>query len=187
MRSIASTYARALEESFENLPEKDFFTALEELKNLGKCFKSPEVKRFFLSPCWTLTQKKSVLQKVFDSFKLQRSVRSFLFLLLEKKRWREFQTILTDLEDREKELKGEMFVEVESSGPIHKELKEKLIKKLETSFNKNITLREKPTEKNLIGGLKISAGGQIFDDTLKLHLTIMENQIRRNFYDHASQ
>lgn len=187
MSYIAGTYARALEESFENLPKKDFFTAVEELKTLKECFQSPEVKNFFLSPCWSLTQKKATLKKVFDFFKVQHLVCSFLFLLLEKKRWREFPTILTYLIDREKTLKGEMCVEVESSEPILTALKEKLIKKMEKTFNKKITLREKPTDKNLIGGLKIYAGGRIFDDTLKLHLTFMENQIRRNFYDYTGQ
>ena len=187
MSSIAYTYARTLRDFFKAGQEKSFFSFLEELKQLNKNFSPKEVNSFFLSPAISLEQKKQVLKKLFNSFECNKLICSFLFLLLDKKRWREFSSILAYLINMENEMKGVTSVEVESVRAIDPELKEKLIKKLEQFFKKKISLKEKFSSTNLIGGIKIRSGGLVFDDTLLFHLTQMENQIRRYAHDYTGK
>ncbi len=185
MSSVAYTYSRALASCFEKEQEKVFFSFLEEFKQLVEVLSELPMNRFFLSPTVPLERKKRILKKVFDSFKVNDLMCSFLFLLLDKKRWNELKTILICLTDMAEKMKGVVSVEVESTAPLPLDLKEQLIKKLENFFDREILLKEKQFVGGLIGGVKLRAEGFVFDDTLLLHLTLMENQIRRNFYDYA--
>ena len=187
MSALASVYAKALTDCFSDRPKEDFFAVLRELKQLNKCFHSSEARNFFLSPAFPLALKKKTLKKIFSSRALSDITCAFLFLLLDKKRWKELQSILDHLTDREENLKGILRAEVESSATLSLKVKESLTKKLEGFFNKKIVLQEKPPNKNLIAGLKVRAGGLVFDDAFLFHLDSMENQIRRNFYDYTSE
>ncbi len=186
MSSLSYTYAKALNLSFTDRPQEDFFLFLEELKILNKAFQSLEVKTFFLSPIQPLSRKKDILRSFFKSFKFHKLTQNFLFLLLDKKRWKELPSILTCLIDREQKIKGEVQVEVAFARPPSAETKALLIKQIESFLKKKVILKEHQT-KNLIGGMKVLLNdGRLFNDTLLFHLTSMENQIRRNFYDHCS-
>ena len=183
---ISYTYARALKNSFSKDQEEIFFIASMELNQLNETFNDPEVKAFFLSPVVLIEEKKQVLRKIFNSFKLNSLLCPFLFLLLDKKRWKELDSIVSCLRKMMNEMKGLVSVEVEAIETLSPVVKEELIEKLENFFNKKVSLKEKISSKELIGGLKIRAGGFIFDDTLFFHLRQLENQIRRNFYDYTS-
>lgn len=185
MSSIADTYAKALINSCEN--EQDFFIFLEELQQMHKDLKSKEVKRFFISPAISLEQKKQVLTPCFKLFKFNNLISSFLFLLLDKKRWLELDLIIECLIHKAHQMKGIVLVEVESIKKMDLDLKQKLTKKLSQFFNKQIFLTEKQSSSNLIGGIKVCSKGLVFDDTLLFHLTQMENQIKRGSYENTSQ
>lgn len=180
---IAYTYARALKATFKEEQRENFFYFVEELNQLNKILSLQEVKSFFLSLTIPVEEKKQVLKKVFDSFQFNNLICSFLFLLLDKKRWGELDYILTCLLSMEKEMKGVISVEVESVHVLTDDLKEQLIEKLERFFNKKISLEEKSSSNELMGGIRVRSGGLVLDNTLLFHLTQMENQIRRNFYD----
>ena len=186
MNPVVYTYARALRDCFEKGQEENFFFFLGELRKLGEILNLSDIDSFFVSPAIFIEQKKQILKKVFDSFNLNRLALSFLFLLLEKKRWKELSSILTCLTNMENKMKGTLSVEVESVKLLTPDLKEKLIKKLENFFGKKVSLKEKKVSMKLIGGMRIHTQGIVFDDTLLFHLTQMENQIRRNFHDYTS-
>ena len=189
MSQIASVYAKALKKCFmeDGRGEEDFFSCLDELRRLNEVFRSRDVKAFFLYPFFSIEKKKQILKKVFVHFKFSHLGYSFLCLLLDKKRWGERDSILSRLTDMEHEMKGLVSVEVASTEALSIDLKNQLIKKLEKVFKKKISLKEKKRDKELIGGLKIRAGGFVFDDTLLFHLKRMKDQIRSNFYDNTSQ
>ena len=185
MSPISYTYAGALKDSFSKEERKSFFDVVTELSQLKEVLNEPKVKGFFLSPVVLVEEKKRVLRKVFTSFKCNVLLSSFLFLLLDKNRWRELESILICLRKMVDEMQGRIFVEMETVKPLSASLKKELVKKMGTFFNKKVFLNERISSQKLIGGLKIQAGGFVFDDTLFFHLRQMENQVRRGFYDYT--
>lgn len=187
MSHIAYTYARAFKDSFEKEKSEDFFSCVKELSQLRMSLQQLDIEFFFLSPAVSVEQKKQVLERLFKSLGFNNMVLSFLFLLLDRKRWKLLNSILEYLLSMEKEMKGVISVEVQSVHNLDSELKEQLIKKWEQVFNKKVLLKEKPPSQELIGGIKILSKGLVLNDTLLFHLTQMENQIRRNFYDYTGK
>ena len=180
---ISYTYAKAFKESFSKEEPEVFFTVVEELSQLNEALSSPEIKTFFLSPIILVEKKKQVLKKVFTSFKCNTFICSFLFLLLDKNRWKELNSILICLKKIVDDMRGYICVEVETVKPLSAFFKKELVEKISPFFNKKIFLKEIVSSKKCIGGLKIRAGGFVFDDTLLFHLKQMENQVRRSFYE----
>ena len=187
MSAVAHTYARALRAGFTEERAEDFLSFVKELKCVNEALNEKEVKIFFLSPAVAVEQKKQVLEKIFDSFKINVLIRSLLFLLLDRKRWGEKDAVLDCLIDMEKKIQGFVSVKVESARALTSDLREQLMKKLEKVFGKKVSLEEKISSRNLIGGVKIHSGGFVYDDTLLFHLKQMETQIRRNFHDYTGK
>lgn len=185
MSLIADTYANALQTSFKK--ENDFFMFLEELQLLHKYLKPKEINQFFNSPMVSLEDKKQVLISCLKGFSFKDKISSFLFLLLDKKRWSELNSILTCLINTANKMKGIVLVEIKSAHKIDSNLKDKLIKKLSQFFNKKIALKETYSASNIMGGIKVCSNGLVFDDTLLFHLTQMENQIKRGSYVNTSK
>jgi len=185
MSSLAYTYARALKNSFEK--KEDFFSFVEEVTKVTTALSSKEIKPFFLSPVIPSKEKKDFLRKALNSFDFNPLTSSFLFLLIDKRRLKELKAILNYLLKMVDEIKEVMSVEVESKQKLSLDLKEKLIKKLSQFFNKQVLLKEVTPSKNLIGGVKLRAGGFVFDDTILLHLNQLENHIRREAYGYTSK
>jgi len=187
MSAIAYTYARALKAGFTEEQTEDFFSFVKELRSLNEALNEKEVKIFFLSPAVIVEQKKQALEKVFNSFKVNALIRPFLFLLLDRNRWGEMDAILNCLVNMEKKMKGFVSVKVESVRALTPDFREQLMKKLEKVFGKKISLEEKVSSQDLIGGVKVHSGGFVYDDTLLFHVKQMEIQIRRSFHDYTSQ
>ena len=181
--SFAYSYAHALKDSFKDTslpahPQLDFFTAVKDLNKLDKAFQEPSINMFFLSPAISLEVKKQVLGKVFKSLNQTGFICSFVYLLLDKKKWGQWPAILKHLNNIKEASQGFVLAEVESAFPLSEELKEKLSQKL------TLFLRKKPRfqeilNPHLIGGVKIRAGGFVFDDSLSYHLNQLENQAQR--------
>ena len=187
MSHIAYTYARAFKGLFGPNKEEDFFSCVKELNQLNTGLNQPEITVFFLSPAISIEQKKQVLEQLFRPLNFNNLVCSFLFLLLDRKRWKFLNSIIACLLDIEREIQGIVSVEVQATHNLTSELKEQLVKKLEKSFDKKVLLEEKTFSKELMGGIKIRSRGLVLDDTLLFHLTQMENQIRRSFYDYTGE
>ena len=166
--SFAFSYARAIK-------EQDFLTVADQLNQFYKAFQVSEINLFFLSPAISVEKKKQVLKKVFDSLGYKEIICSFLYLLLDKKKWGELPAIMKHLNKIKEESQGFVLAQVESAFPLSPDLKEQLVQKLKLFFGKLVLLKEKPNPQ-LIGGLKIRAGGFVFDDSLSFHLKKIESQ-----------
>ena len=187
MSYIASTYARAFKGHFGPEETENFFSCVKELDQLNTALNQSEIKSFFISPAISIERKKRVLKHLFKSLKFNDLVCSFLFLLLDRKRWRSLNSIVKCLLDMERRKKGVVCVEVQAARKLTSELKERLAETLEKSFGKEVSLEEKRSSEELMGGIKIRSEGLVLDDTLLFHLTQMENQIRRCFYDYTGK
>ena len=174
----SQNYAKALSSCFEKDQKEGFFLVLKDLKKGAEVLNSAEAKRFFLCPVISLKDKKAFLKKVFKLCDFKILSQNFLLVLLENKRWGFFEDILKKLSKKEEDLKSLVAVEVETPQPLSLALKEELAKNLKKFFQKDILLKEKPCSPALKGGIRIKAKGLIFDDTLRFHLKLMENQIK---------
>ena len=191
--SFANSYALALKESFVSKvlspsgldgkadslkatsteQKNNFVDLVEKLNILNKVFQEEQdINLFFLSPAIPVTAKKQALKKVFESVSYKGLICSFLYLLLDKKKWSEWPAILNHLNHMKEESQGFMLVEVKSALALSKDLKEKLIQKLSQFFKKQVRLQTS-IDPHLIGGMQIRAKGFVFDDSLSYHLKRM--------------
>ena len=183
MSSPAYSYAKALNELLKK----------EEFPEFLKCFQQisqalQQEQQFFISPVYALDFKKQTLEVVLTSIKSDLStpqvmelLKNFLFLLLDRGRWREWPKILQYLEKINQDLQNVVLAEVISAHPLSSDLKNQLKKKLEAFFKKSIVLRESRSS-DLLAGIKIKAGGFVFDDSMSFHLKQMELEAKRGFY-----
>lgn len=156
-------------------PALNFCSMVEKLNIINKAFQEElEINLFFLSPAIPVEAKKQALKKVFNSLNYKGLICSFLYLLLDKKKWHEWSAVLKHLNNIKEESLGFLPVEVESTSPLSDDLKEKLIQKLNRFLGKQVQVQEK-LNPHLVGGIKIRAGGFVFDDSLSYHLKRMGN------------
>ena len=181
--SFAYSYARALKDSLKNASPSDhhppdFYSVVEDLNKLDRAFQESSIHIFFLSPAISLSAKKQVLGKVFKGLNHQGTICSFVYLLLDKKKWGQWPAILKHLNNMKEASQGFVLSEVESAFPLSKELKDKLSQKIQLFLKKKPRFQE-TLNPRLIGGVKIRAGGFVFDDSLSYHLNQLENQAQR--------
>ena len=167
--SFAYSYAQSLKNQ-----EQDFPAVVEKLNALNKVFEEDtKINFFFLSPAIPLEAKKQALKKVFESLNYKGLVCSFLYLLLDKKKWEDLPAIMKHLNNMKEAHQGVVPAEVESAFPLSQELKEKLAQKLKLFLGQPVLLKEK-SNPQLIGGVKVRAKGFVFDDSLSSHLKKLE-------------
>ena len=182
------SYAKALNELLEK----------EQLPEFLKCFQqiSPALLQeevFFKSPVYALSLKKQALDVTLDSMKSAvknpqclNLLKNFLFLLLDRCRWKQWPKVLQQLEKINQDLQNVVVAEVISAHSLSSDLKNQLKKKLEAFFKKSIVLKESRSS-DLLAGVKIKAGGFVFDDSMSFHLKQMELEAKRGFYVSTSQ
>ena len=187
--SRALAYAKALKEV---LKKEDFESFFKIVKNFNQLFKDQEIEAFFLSPAYPAKLKKQALAPVFNYLAgstprpIVDILKKFLYLLLDKKCWREYSLIVQQLEGINKNLAGYESAEILSSTPLSTETKQQLQKKLEGIFKKSIVLKEKLSSQ-ISAGIKIKCGGFVFDDRLSFHIKQMEKQVRSSFYESSNK
>ena len=192
MSSPAYSYAKALNAILTKEQLPDFLKSFQQISPALQ-----QEEKFFISPVYALDFKKQALHFILDLLKTNSTKKSLpdvkylsthvinilknvLFLLLDRGRWREWPKILQYLEEINQDLQNSVLAEVISSHPLEKDLKSQLQKKLESFFKKSIVLKESLSSE-LLAGIKIKAGGFIFDDSISFHLKQMELEARRDY------
>ena len=157
----AEVYARAL---FDLSPTE---TALKSLKTFKGVFQDPRTAEFLRSPLISPAKKTEIIKKTLTE--TDSLVRNFILLLTNRRRTEllseicvKFQNLLNDKSNR---LQGT----VATPRPLSKEEKAGLEKALTQHFGKTVQLEE-ILDPRLIGGVCITAGDFIFNDSLKFHL-----------------
>ncbi len=169
--SFAYSYAQALNQAST---EQDFPAVVEKLNTLNQVFeRETKLNMFFLSPAIPVEAKKQALKKVFESLNYKGLVCSFLYLLLDKKKWEDLPAIMKHLNNMKETSQGVLPAEVESAFPLSQDLKEKLAQKLKLFFGQPVLLNEK-IKPQLTGGIRVRAKGFVFDDSLSSHLKKLE-------------
>lgn len=136
---------------------------------------SKELRRFLFNPVIKSELKKTILKEIFSN-KISSHSLEFLDFVVDKKR----EDILLNIFNRFNELKDDHLeivrLEVKSAFSLDDELKELLLKKFETIFNKKIKANF-TTDNNLIGGFVVKFRDTVYDASIHHQLEKLKNNL----------
>lgn len=136
----------------------------------------PKLRQVLCSPVIALKQKRELLESIFRKEWASRELKSFLFLLLEKRRFNLFGEITKIYKDLIYSLRKRLKVFVESASALDARQKQALKEKLAQIYRKEIDLfvRINPA---FIGGARIFVGHTLFDGTVQARLSLLREEI----------
>lgn len=179
MRSpeVAKRYAKALFElAVDNRSQEKVFADLRAIDQIFSADKS--TMEFLTSPMITSTQKEGVLKAALENKGLNKEVYELLMMLARNDRF----VILPDLVHAfEKEIDSSNNVTrgvVRSATALGQDERTRIEKTVEQYLNKKVIMTYK-VDPNVIGGLVAQVGSYTFDDTIKSHLTRMNEELKR--------
>ena len=167
--NLSYAYTEAL---IQILPQAEslgpFVQALKEFQTGSQNFKS-----FFKSPVYALEVKKHFIQKSMGG-ELSLSV-CFLCVLLEKNHFSLLDDIVQRLHKKHQALQGVITARVISAQPLSPEEAQSLKAGLQAFFKKTIQIQEVISQA-VLGGMRVEAGGFVFDGSLSFHLKQLKHQ-----------
>ena len=172
INEICRRYANALILSSEDRKELKIIT--ENFEHFNKVLKdSNDLSSYIKNPLINSQKKSVVLKKICKSFSYNQFFQGFIGVLtrhgkinLQEKILNEYKRII-DLKD------GLTEIIVTTSEPLHREVEQKLKKKLSDVLKLKIKLT-KIIDKEIIGGIKIKVKSIMIDNSIKSKLTEFE-------------
>ncbi|GAV22207.1 ATP synthase F1 subunit delta [Carboxydothermus pertinax] len=171
--AVAKRYASAL---FELAREKG---ALEKVAHdfelLEKTLNdNPEVKKLLENPVLIPAAKKELFTEIFPG--LDSITRSFLKLLVDKRREVYLPEIIALFAEKLREERGELLVLVESARELKGDLANLIKEKLSSLSGKKVALKVS-TNPELIGGIVVRVGNKVYDGSIKNQLYRLKRSI----------
>lgn len=176
MALVEKRYAEALVDIAQDAMAIDAYK--EQLMGFTEAYKElPELKKFLLSPEIAYTDKKALLDKLFEGQNTMLS--SFLKLLLDKGRMSSISGIYEEYTKLANERSRIIQIEVTSAMPIEAHQEEKLkLKYIEEykAYKANLTSR---VDSSLIGGIIVKIGDRLIDGSIAGRLkSLRENVLK---------
>ena len=180
LKKVAGRYAKSLIllASEQNVLD----TVLSDMKAIIKMAQNRDLKNLLKSPIVSLDKKRAVFKALFDPH-LSALSKSFVHLVLTKKR----ESILTEIAgeyvEQYNELNGITKVEITSATPLDEKTTQEVTDKLLKSNLglKKIELTAK-VNPELIGGLVILIGDRLIDDSISFKLRKVAKQFEGKEY-----
>ena len=175
-KKIAKNYAQALLELASNdvSHQETLLSGIVVVNKLMNLVKG--AKQVFESPNISKDEKKAILKKLFEGNLNQKNL-NFLFLLIDKQRFRLLPEIEIELTNLVNKNKGLTIAKVSSTSELDLAAKETLRENLERILeNKQKVTIEATVDPNLIGGIVVRLNDLIYDGSIKGRL---ENLKRR--------
>lgn len=144
---------------------------LEENHDLEVILKSPVIKS---------DKKRSVLKQVFEK-KVNDITMGLLNLLIENKRPALLNLVAKEFIVIYDFLQGVEVAQVTSAVPLTKELKKTILKRVEESIGKEITLNN-VVDPSIIGGFVLRVGDKLYDSSVSYRLNDLLSQFEDNQY-----
>ena len=175
-REIAQPYASALVELASLTKTPDLIT--EDLTKIVDIFKQNyELRQFLLNPLQSKTVKKKLFEEVFAPFNINRDVRNFINLLIERSRI-ELIVIIADIYAKAIYVSaGGQIAFISSVLPFTEKQENFIIKQLKSELNATNILVYYALDSSLLGGLKIYIGSNVIDLSLKGQLLNMAENL----------
>lgn len=172
---LADKYAKALVACAQ---EADLVDQLDiELDMFEGIFrKHPELRAILSSPLVSFREKKELLEAAFKGEWISPELKSFLYLLLEKKRFNLFGEISKIYKDLIYSLRRRLKVHLESAFALDARQKKALQNKLGKIYHRDIDLFVR-LNSEMIGGARLYVGHTLFDGTVKARLSLMRDKL----------
>ena len=162
MTGIANQYALAVFSlAKQEKKEVEFLTILE---NFASGIEE-KTNKFFAHPKISRLDKKTMLENVLQD----KLLLNFIKVLVDNDRFFLIQAIVLEYKNILDKLNKLMNVVVISNNPLTKVNLEKIRKKLKSTYNKKIEIKEE-IDKSIIGGFRIEFEGNIIDETINRQL-----------------
>lgn len=174
---LSSRYAKAL---FSVATEKNNRQKVfEDLKTLREVVnKQEDVREYLSSQLVSAEQKKTVLEKTFESAKVEDEVKNFMLVLADKGRLGILESIVEAYEKTSDEAHGVTRGTVKSAQPMSEDEQKAIEEKINQVTGKKVILSYE-CDPSVIGGLIAEVGGYVFDDTITTHLRRLKEEIKR--------
>ena len=177
MTKYAKTYAGALydlaaEEGREDEILNDIALACDVLR------KEPEYRRLLSSPAISKEERKSLLRESLGSSMGQYTM-NFLCMLIDGGSLSELENCEREYVNRYNIAKNILEVSVTSAVALSEKQRDSLVSAIEKKTGKKVRLTEK-LDPSVIGGLRLSADGKLYDGTIEHHLKNISQMLQSN-------
>ncbi len=158
-------YSRALFEVVKEARELD--KTENNIKNLASLLKnSQEIKNFIQNPTQSKENQNNVIKILAEKLSFSKSLKNFMFLLVEKKRIFFADKIIDNFLRLCSQKRGEVKASLISSRELSEAELDSISKELSSSTSSTIKFNYK-VDKELIGGLKLQLGSFMIDTSIK--------------------
>lgn len=178
MSDVIKIYSNALFElsTEENLLNEVYL----DLTQCADIFKSQqEFLKILSSPIIDVSEKISMLEKVFKSTNCNELVFNFMCVLAEKNRIDLFCEIQQDFSKHYNDFNNVLQVEVTTCIPLTEELRNGIIDKVSKKTGKNVTIVE-IIDKSILGGVILKYDNIVIDDSIKSRLKDLSKQLHKH-------
>ena len=171
--SISRSYATALMDLL-NENNMDIRNGLNELEEAKQIIDDELITKYLVHPSIRLDEKTSLIKSNFKQF--NSIIVSFLQVLVVNKRINLLADIIDAYQEKLDEIDGIIRIEIVSSDKIKDDLYNKLLKTLETKYQKKV-IAKLSIDSSVMGGLIIKQNGYVLDDTLLNKLKAIKDNI----------
>ena len=171
----AKNYADALVKLAQDaqISYDDIYKNLEIAKEIVTS--SPDLVSVLLNPTIDDNTKYAIIDEVFNN-QIHVKMIDFIKILIEKKRFNEFDGIVEAYRIELDKINNIKRVEVTSAIILNEDTKQRIINKLQNKLNKNI-IASWQTNENIIGGLVIKIDDDVIDSSLKNKLESLSKNL----------
>ena len=171
--ALSKSYGIAL---FESLQEKkiDLNQALIELTQIEEIIEDNKINKFLVHPNIDKNEKIRIMEEALKKF--NKTVSSFILVLIENDRISELKGIIESFQEELYELNGIINVEIITKEELSKDLSNKIIKYLESSYQKKVISKE-TIDETILGGIIVKVNGMVTDDSILNKLKAIKDAV----------
>lgn len=152
----------------------------QDVADFGKMLdSSPDLQTMVLSPLVGATAQQAALAALADKAKFSALTKNFLLTLAHNRRLAEISNILKAVSDNIAGRRGEIVAKVESATDLTAAQKKSLEESLGKTLGHPVTL-DATTNSALIGGVVITLGSLMIDDSIRTKLARMGRAMKHN-------
>ena len=171
----ANRYSLAL---FELASESNLLTQVEENSTsiLNLISNNEDFKNFVKDPTLSRDDLLKTINKISESFKLEKLFKNFISFLITKRRFFYVEQILKNFIEICSERRGELKAEIKSAKELTQDEINKITEELSNNFKSKIKLNYN-YDQSLIGGLVVQVGSIMIDISIKKKLQQIETRM----------
>ena len=160
---------------------QDYSVVLENIKKFQEVINSSqELQEVLNNPTIYDETKFSIINEIFTN-KIDKRIIDFVKIIIEKKRFYEFDTIIEAYEKQLDKINNIEHIEVISAIELNENQKEQIIEKLQTKLQKTV-IPNWNIDEDIIGGLVVKINDDIIDTSLKNKLENLSKNIKGNLW-----